>query len=75
MFTARAGRNLIKQHGQDTFIHVAMRADELLDKDHMKGRAVWLMMRMVVKELLATAPLPHGKVHRGGSPTRGGAKG
>ena len=41
----------IKQHGDDATIHAAMRADELLDKGNLAGRAVWLRVMGAIKEL------------------------
>lgn len=44
---------LIKQHGEDTPVHAAMRADELLDAGDLDGLAVWKRILKAVDELLS----------------------
>jgi hypothetical protein len=46
----------IKQHVDDATIHAAMRADEMLDKGDMDGRAAWLRVMEAIKELQNTEP-------------------
>ena len=46
---------------EDAVIEAAMRADALLDKGNMNGRAVWLRVIAAIKELEATEP--KGAVH------------
>ncbi len=48
----RSANELIKQHGDDASTHAAMRADELMEKGDMGGRAVWLRIMKAVDELL-----------------------
>ena len=51
---------LIDQHGADAPIHAAMRADKLLDRGDLDGRAVWLRILDAVRQLLATdGPVKH----------------
>ena len=52
----RSAKLLIDQHGNEAPIHAAMRADELLDRGDMKGRASWLRIMGGVEELLSTRP-------------------
>ncbi len=52
----RTAHLLIKQHGEDAPIQAAMRADQLLEKGDMEGRAVWLRIIKAVEELEATEP-------------------
>ena len=49
----RAANLLIKQHGDDAPIHAAMRADEMLEKGAMDGKAVWVRIAKAVDELLS----------------------
>ena len=49
----RAANLLIKQHGDDAPIHAAMRADEMLEKGAMDGKAVWVRIAKAVEELLS----------------------
>ena len=46
----RSAAVLMHQHGEDTRIHAAMRADELMEKGDMEGRAVWLRVIAAIKE-------------------------
>ncbi len=57
----RAAQALIKQHGEDATIHAAMRADELLEKGDMEGRAVWKRIVKAIEEFQSTKP--DGMVH------------
>ena len=52
----RTAALMVKEHGDDAPIHVAMRADELLDAGDMDGRGVWLRVLNAVNELLAQEP-------------------
>ncbi len=51
----------MRERGEDAVIEAAMRADALLDKGDMEGRAVWLQVMAAIKELEATEPA--GAVH------------
>jgi hypothetical protein len=49
----RAANLLIKQHGDEAPIQAAMKADEMLDKGDMDGKAVWIGIMEAVEELLS----------------------
>ena len=49
----RSANELIKQHGDEAPIHASMRADEMLEKGDMGGKAVWVRIMKAVDELLA----------------------
>ena len=48
----RSANLLLKQHGDEAPIHAAMRADEMLDKGDLDGRAVWLGIKAATETLL-----------------------
>ncbi len=48
----RSAQVLVKQHGQDAPIQVAMRADAMLDKGDLDGVAVWKRILRAVEELV-----------------------
>ncbi len=52
----------MREHGKDTAIEAAMRADALLDQGDMEERAVWTRIISAIKDLEATEP--GGVVHR-----------
>ncbi len=52
----RSAKLLIDQHGAEAPIHAAMKADAMLDKDDLDGRAVWMRILEAVTELLNTRP-------------------
>ncbi len=52
----RSANLLVKQHGQDAPIHVAMRADAMLEKGDLKGYAVWKRILRAVAELQRAEP-------------------
>ena len=47
----RTAQLYFEQHGDDASIHAATRADEMLDKGDLDGRAVWLRVLAAIKEL------------------------
>ncbi len=49
----RSAQALVKQHGADSPIHAAMRADELLEVGDLDGAAVWRRVLRAVEELLS----------------------
>ena len=53
----RSAKLLIDQHGDEAPIHAAMRADKMLNKGDMDGRAVWLRILKAVNGLLEDKPL------------------
>ena len=48
----QTANELIKQHGDDAPIHVAMRADELLEAGDMDEQAVWKQILAAIEKLL-----------------------
>ncbi len=52
----RTANELIEQHGEDTPIHAAIRADEHMEGGDMEGVAVWKMILKAIKELLDKTP-------------------
>ena len=60
----RAAKLLIDQHSDEAPIFAAMKADAMLDKGNMDGRAVWLKVLKAVEELLDKGPPgKHDRVH------------
>jgi|TARA_B100002003_G_scaffold234543_1_gene248585 hypothetical protein len=57
----RTAQLYIEQHGDDAIIYPSMRADEMLDKGDLDGRAVWLRVMEAIGELQSTEP--GGRVH------------
>ncbi len=51
----RSANLLVKQHGQDTPIHAAMRADAMLEAGDLDGYAVWKRILRAVGELQGVA--------------------
>ncbi len=52
----RTAKLLVDKHGDEAPIHAAMKADAMLERGDMDGRAVWLRVVRAVKELLDTKP-------------------
>ncbi len=52
----RSAAVLMRERDEDAVIEAAMRADALLDKGDMQGRAVWLRVLAAIKDLEATEP-------------------
>ncbi len=59
----RSANLLIKQHGENTPIEAAMRADAMLEKGDLDGYAAWKRMPRAVEELRRAGPGPGGKMH------------
>ena len=59
----RTAKLLLDQHGKDATIHAAHRADEMLAKGDLDGRAAWLRVLGAVKELQATSPGKGARLH------------
>ncbi len=57
----RSAAVLMRERGEDAVIEAAMRADALLEKGDMDGRAVWMQIIAAIKELEAKEP--EGVVH------------
>ena len=49
----RVANLLVKRHGQDAPIHIAMRADAMLEAGDLDGCAVWKRIVRAVEELLS----------------------
>ncbi len=59
----RTAKLLVDKHGAEAPIQAAMKADAMLDKGDMDGRAVWLRVVRAVEELLATGRRDDAPVH------------
>ncbi len=57
----RTAQVLVREHGEDAPIEAAMRADRMLERGDMDGRAVWLRVVKVAETLLSREP--DGPVH------------
>ncbi len=53
----------MKRHGEDVAIHVAMRADAMIDTGDLDGYAVWKRILRAMEELRGTAPKSGETVH------------
>jgi hypothetical protein len=47
----RTANLMIRGHGEDASTEAAMRADQMLDKGDVDGKAVWLRVLGAVREL------------------------
>jgi len=52
----RTANLMIQQHGEEAALQAAMRADEMLAKGNMDGKAVWMRVIESIEELQATEP-------------------
>ncbi len=59
----RTAKLLVDKHGAEAPIHAAMKADAMLDKGDMDGKAVWLRVVKAIEELLATERDENTPVH------------
>ena len=50
----RTANLLIQQHGEEAAIQAAMKADEMLAKGDMDGKAVWMRVIEAIEELWDT---------------------
>ena len=55
----RTANLFIQQYGEDAAIQAAMKADEMLERGDLDGKAVWLRVGKAVEELLSKTP-PQG---------------
>ena len=55
----RTANLFIQQHGDEAAIQAAMKADEMLAKGDMDGKAIWMRVGKAVEELLSKTP-PQG---------------
>ncbi len=61
--TYRAAYILIEEHGDEAVFHAIMRADAMLFKGDLEGRAAWLRVVKAVNELLDEQPGEHDVLH------------
>ncbi len=59
----RSANLLVKQHREDAPIHVAIRADAMLDKGDLDGYAVWKRILRLIEALQGTVPKSGEAVH------------
>ncbi len=59
----RTAKLLVDKHGDEAPIHAAMKADAMLDKGDMDGKAVWLRVVKAAAELLDMEPRGPGRLH------------
>ena len=59
----RSAAAFIDQHGDEAPIHAAMKADDMLERGDMDGRAVWLRIVDAVRELLRERPDENTSIH------------
>ena len=59
----RSATELIKRHGDEAPVQAAMRADDLLSKGDLDGRAVWMQIVKAIEVLLAAGPRPGDTAH------------
>ena len=58
-----AAKIIIKKLGEDAPIHVAVRADAMLEAGDLDGLAMWKRILRVIEELKRTAPKPGDAAH------------
>ena len=56
----RSAAAFIDQHSDEASIHAAMKADAMLERGNMDGRAVWLRIVDAIKDMQREAPR-HGE--------------
>ena len=61
--TYSSANPLVKQHGEDAPIEVAMRADAMLEAGDLDGYGVWKRILRAVGELQETKPGPGARAH------------
>ncbi len=59
----RSANLLVKQHGEDAPIEVAMRAAAMLDKGDLDGAAVWKRILRAVEEVQRVEPIEGERVN------------
>ena len=59
----RTAKLFVDKHGAEAPIHAAMKADAMLDKGDMDGKAVWLRVVKAIEELLRNGPKSEDTVH------------
>ena len=59
----RAAALLIKEHGDEASIHAAMKADAMLQRRDMDGRAVWKRIVNAINDMKRETPRPGEQRH------------
>ena len=59
----RSAAMLINQHGEEAPIHAAMKADDMLERGDMDGRAVWLRIVDAIRDMQRQTPRPGEQRH------------
>ena len=54
----RSATLLIDKHGAEASIHAAMKADDMLERGDMDGRAVWLRIVDAINDMHRETPRP-----------------
>ena len=54
----RSAAAFITQHGDEAPIHAAMKADTMLERGDMDGRAVWLRIVDAIRDMQRETPRP-----------------
>ena len=54
----RSAVAFIKRHGDEAPIHAAMKADAMLERGDMGGRAVWLRIVDAIRDMQRETPRP-----------------
>ena len=52
----RSAQVLIREHGEDASLKAAQRAEAMLERGDVDGRAVWKRIAVAVDEIRRTAP-------------------
>ena len=59
----RSAVAFIEQHGDEASIHAAMKADDMLERGDMDGRAVWLRIVDAINDMHRETPRPGEQRH------------
>ena len=59
----RSAAAFIKQHADEALIHAAMKADDMLERGDIDGRAVWLRIVDAIKDMQREMPRPGEQRH------------
>ena len=52
----RSAKMMIDRHGEEAPLFAAMRADKMLERGDMAGRAVWLRIMRAVQSMIEVPP-------------------
>ena len=59
----RSAAAFIEQHGDEASIHAATKADAMLERGDMDGRAVWLRIVDAIRDMQRETPRPGEHQH------------